>query len=94
MPLLGHPSVPVFSSEQLWTFNVAAVLFGFCQGGTHGLTRSLFARFIPKGRENEFYGFYEITDKGTSWLGPLVVGIVISATGSLRLGFFSIPFCT
>jgi MFS family permease len=81
LPLFGHPKLPIFTSERMWTFNLAAVVFGVSNGGLLALSRSLYARFIPKGKEHEYFGFYEITDKGTSWLGPLVVGIVINATG-------------
>jgi len=92
LPLLGHPDIPVFSSEHLWTFFTASTVFGLCNGSMTALTRSLYTRFIPKGREHEYFGFYEVTDKGTSWLGPLIVGIVVNATGSLRQGFFSVFF--
>jgi hypothetical protein len=30
----------------------------------------LFSQLIPTGRKGEYYGFYEISDKGTSWLVP------------------------
>ena len=40
-------------------------------GGSQALSRSLFSQLIPAGKEGEYYGFYEISDKGTSWLGPL-----------------------
>ncbi|GMH88206.1 hypothetical protein TL16_g11087 [Triparma laevis f. inornata] len=92
LPMLGHPDIPIFSSEHLWTFFLASVVFGLCNGSMTALTRSLYTRFIPKGREHEFFGFYEVTDKGTSWLGPLIVGIVVNITGSLRQGFFSVFF--
>jgi len=92
LPLLGHPSLPIFSSEYLETFFIAAIVFGLNNGSMSALTRSLYTRFIPKGKEHEYFGFFEITDKGTSWLGPLIVGIVVDATGSLRLGFFSVFF--
>jgi len=92
LPLMAHEKTGIFTSETMTNFWVAAVIFGICQGGVSGLTRSLYTRFIPKGKENEFYGFYEITDKGTSWVGPLTVAIVISATGNFRTGFFSVFF--
>ena len=74
------------------TFFIAAIIFGLNNGSMSALTRSLYTRFIPKGKEHEYFGFFEVTDKGTSWLGPLIVGIVVDATGSLRLGFFSVFF--
>lgn len=43
---------------------------------------------MPPGLESEFFGLYEITDKGSAWIGPLVIGLIRSATGNLRNGFY------
>jgi MFS transporter, UMF1 family len=63
---------------------------GLVMGGTQALSRSLFSQLIPEGREGEYYGFYEISDKGTSWLGPLAFGLVFQLTDSYRLGIVSL----
>ncbi len=57
---------------------------GDCAGGTQALSRSLFSLMIPKGREAEYFGVYEISDKGTSWLCPLLFGLALQFTGSYR----------
>jgi hypothetical protein len=38
----------------------------------------------PPGREAQFYMLFAFTDKGTSWIGPLIVGAVSAATGTIR----------
>ena len=53
------------------------VALGIVLGGSQALSRSLFSQLIPAGKEGEYFGFYEISDKGTSWLGPLLFGIVV-----------------
>ena len=53
------------------------------------LSLSVCNQQIPKGHESEFFSFYEVTDKGTAWLGPLVVGIVNDQTGSMRNAIMS-----
>ncbi|AEV85230.1 MFS transporter [Actinoplanes sp. SE50] len=63
---------------------------GLVMGGSQALSRSLFSQLIPTGREGEYYGFYEISDKGTSWLGPLFFGIIFQLTSSYRLGIVSL----
>jgi MFS transporter, UMF1 family len=81
----------VFGIEQrqlefwLLGFVLALVL-----GGSQALSRSLFSQMIPKGQEAEFYSFYEISERGTSWLGTLTFGIVNQMFSSLRLGILSI----
>ena len=59
-------------------------LIGFVLGGSQALSRSLFSQMIPKGREAAFFGFYEISERGTSWIGPIVFGLVAQLTNSYR----------
>ncbi|MGA8115611.1 MAG: MFS transporter [Actinocatenispora sp.] len=63
---------------------------GLVMGGSQALSRSLFSQLIPAGREAEYFGLYEIGDKGTSWLGPLLFGVVFQLTGSYRYGVISL----
>ncbi|WP_212997010.1 MFS transporter [Winogradskya consettensis] len=63
---------------------------GLVMGGSQALSRSMFSQLIPAGREGEYYGFYEISDKGTSWLGPLAFGLVYQLTNSYRIGIVSL----
>jgi UMF1 family MFS transporter len=63
---------------------------GIVLGGSQALSRSLFSQLIPEGKEGEYYGFYEISDKGTSWLGPLLFGLIFQLTDSYRLGIISL----
>ncbi|HMT07476.1 MAG TPA: MFS transporter [Pyrinomonadaceae bacterium] len=63
---------------------VMSGLIGFVLGGSQALSRSLFSQMIPAGREAAFFGFYEISERGTSWIGPIVFGIVAQMTNSYR----------
>ncbi|SCX54741.1 MFS transporter, UMF1 family [Klenkia marina] len=71
-------------------FYALAAVIGLVQGGTQALSRSLFSHLIPAGKEAEYYGFYEISDRGTSWLGPLAFGLTYQFTGSYRLAIISL----
>ncbi len=61
-------------------------------GGSQAISRSLFAQMIPQGKEAEFYSFYEISERGTSWTGPLLFGVMNQAFGSLRPAILSLIF--
>ncbi|HRI03148.1 MAG TPA: MFS transporter [Pyrinomonadaceae bacterium] len=63
---------------------VMSGLIGFVLGGSQALSRSLFSQMIPAGRESAFFGIYEISERGTSWLGPVVFGLVAQLTNSYR----------
>jgi MFS transporter, UMF1 family len=71
-------------------FMLLGAAIGLVLGGSQALSRSLFSQLIPAGREGEYYGFYEISDKGTSWLGPLAFGLVFQLTNSYRIGIVSL----
>jgi UMF1 family MFS transporter len=45
---------------------------------------------IPPHRESEFFSFFELTDKGSSWVGPLVISIMANSSGNLRRSFWYI----
>lgn len=57
---------------------------GMVLGAAQALSRSLYSQMIPAGRESSFFGLYEISEKGTSWMGQLLFTIIIGATGSFR----------
>lgn len=65
-------------------------LIGLVLGGSQALSRSLFSQMIPPGKEAEYFGIYEISDKGTSWLGPLLFGVAYQVTGSYRIAIVSL----
>ncbi|MGC1211276.1 MAG: MFS transporter [Micromonospora sp.] len=71
-------------------FMILGGCIGLVLGGSQALSRSLFSQLIPAGKEGEYYGFYEISDKGTSWLGPLAFGLVFQLTASYRVGLVSL----
>src|SRR5262245_52408957 len=60
---------------------VLAALIAIVLGGSQALSRSLFSRLIPDGKEAAFFGLYEVSERGTSWMGPLLFSIVIARTG-------------
>ncbi|MCB0183469.1 MAG: MFS transporter [Caldilineaceae bacterium] len=59
-------------------------------GGSQALSRSLFSLMIPEVQEAEHFSLYEISERGTSWLGPLVFGLALQMTGSYRIAILSI----
>jgi len=61
-------------------------------GGSQAISRSLFAQIIPSGKEAEFYSFYEVSERGTSWIGPLLFGLMNQWFGNLRLAILSLIF--
>ncbi|MGW5664233.1 MFS transporter [Streptomyces sp. NPDC003758] len=79
-------------------FFALAACIGLVLGGSQALSRSLFSHLVPPGKEAEYFSAYELSDRGMSWLGPLLFGVTYQLTGSYRdaiislVAFFALGF--
>ena len=71
-------------------FLLLGVAIGVVLGGTQALARSYFSLLIPRGKEAEYFSFYHAMDRGTSWFGTLVFGVVYQLTDSYRPAIFAL----
>jgi UMF1 family MFS transporter len=76
--------------RNLALFLVLAVGIGLVMGGTQALSRSFFSLLIPRGREAEYFSLYQAAERGTSWFGTLVFGLVHQWTDSYRPAIFAL----
>jgi UMF1 family MFS transporter len=76
--------------KQLVPFLLLAVAIGIVLGGTQALARSYFSLLIPRGSEAEYFSFYHAMERGTSWFGTLVFGLVYQLTDSYRPAIFAL----
>jgi len=85
--------VTVYTYAFLQTELQFFILGGFIaivMGGSQALSRSLFSLMIPRGQEAEYFSLYEVSERGTSWLGPMIFGFTLQMTGSYRYAILSI----
>lgn len=71
-------------------FYALAAAIGLVLGGSQALSRSLYSHLVPRGKEAEYFSAYEMSDRGLSWLGPLVFGLAYQLTGSYRDAIISL----
>ncbi len=93
--LIIWSAIVIYANRFLDTVPEAWVLAGaiaIVLGGSQALSRSLFSKMIPAGKEASFFGLYEVSERGTSWMGPLLFSIVIARTGSYRAALLSLIF--
>jgi UMF1 family MFS transporter len=89
--LLGY--IPLFQSwgvgglQKAWEIYPLGFIHGFVMGGLSSYCRSFFGLLIPPGSEAAFYALYAITDKGSSAVGPAIVGVIVDRTGHIRPAF-------
>ncbi|MCK6627957.1 MAG: MFS transporter [Anaerolineae bacterium] len=72
----------LYTATQFW---ILAAFLAMVLGGSQALSRSLFSQMIPKNRESEYFSLYEISERGTSWLGPVVFALALQLTGAQRI---------
>lgn len=77
----------VHNSAGFW---VLAMLTATSQGGIQALSRSYFGKLVPKEKNNEFFGFYNIFGRFAAILGPFIVAVATQITGTTSKGIFSV----
>lgn len=82
----------LYGEDVVTEFFILGMFIAVVLGGSQAISRSIFAQMIPDGKEAEFYSFYEISERGTSWIGPLIFGLANQLFGSLRFGILSLIF--
>lgn len=75
-----------FGLHHQWEIFAFAIAYGFIVGALQSYARVIFSELIPPGDESEFFSLYAITDKGSSWLGPLFQSLLLGWTGNSRYG--------
>jgi len=83
-------SVIGYFLSQTWHFFVLAFLVGTVQGGSQALSRSLFARMIPREKSSEYFGFFSVFEKFGQVFGPLVFAAAVTLFGSSRTAVISV----
>ncbi|KAI9339911.1 vacuole effluxer Atg22 like-domain-containing protein [Obelidium mucronatum] len=81
-----------FGLKAKWELFPAGIFYGMLLGGIQSFARVLFSELIPRGHEGEFFALYAITDKGSAWIGPLIVGSITDVTHQIRYGFIFLFF--
>jgi len=82
-------SLAYFMTSKIHFFMLAGMI-GLFQGGIQAISRSLFARLVPKGKEGEFFGFFNMLGKFSAVMGPILLGSITLLTGSVRIALLSI----
>ncbi len=88
--LQGDNLVLGMMPQREFEFWILGATIALVLGGSQAISRSLFARMIPPGKEAEFFSIYEVSERGTSWLGPLLFGLVNDVFANLRLAILSL----
>jgi UMF1 family MFS transporter len=91
-------AIAVYLATTLWAyfldnvgeFYAMAIVIGLVQGGIQSLSRSFYARLVPREKAGEFFGFFNMMGKFAAVLGPVLLGWVALVTGSSRAAILSL----
>ena len=81
--------IAVFAPTEAW-FWAAGLALGVFVGPNQSASRSLFARFVPEAKRNEFFGFFSFSGKISAFAGPLLLGTATTAFSSQRAGMATV----
>jgi UMF1 family MFS transporter len=74
----------ILAEGQFALFLALAVGIGLVLGGTQALSRSLYSQLVPLGRQAEYFSLYQAAERGTSWFGTFLFGLMFQLTESYR----------
>ncbi|KAF2458271.1 autophagy-related protein 22-like protein [Lineolata rhizophorae] len=74
--------------QQPWEIFPLAIIHGISMGGLSSHCRSCYGLLLPPGKEAAFFALYAFTDKGSSVIGPAIVGKIVDSSGSIRPSFW------
>lgn len=78
-----------FMSNLIHVF-VLSTFIASAQGGIQALSRSYYAKIIPKENANEFFGFYNIFGKFAAIVGPFIMSLITTITHNPRYSILGI----
>ena len=73
--MIGVVLALYFNQTQTGFFIIGAVA-GFAMAGTQSVSRTMVGMFAPPGKGAEFYGFFAVAGRTSSFIGPTVYGII------------------
>ncbi len=83
-------SVVGYFMTKEWHFLLLGFGVATVQGGSQALSRSLVGQLMPKSKTAEFYGFFSVSEKFNTVIGPFLFSIITQITGNGRLAIISL----
>ncbi|MEE2997714.1 MAG: MFS transporter, partial [Pseudomonadota bacterium] len=87
--LIGF-GVPLLLVESKIWFWIVCLPLGVFMGPAQAASRSLMARLSPPAISTEMFGLFAFSGRATSFVGPLILGVVTVAAASQRVGMATI----
>ncbi|MGY3287331.1 MFS-type transporter involved in bile tolerance (Atg22 family) [Bradyrhizobium sp. LM3.6] len=76
----------MFAAAAERAYLVLGCLIGAAGGPLQAASRTLLIRLAPKDRIAQYFGLFALTGKVTSFIGPLLIGVITAVTASQKAG--------
>lgn len=91
-------SILIWISVVVWAYfcgsareyYLVGLLAGLAIGSSQANSRTMLSMLTPKAREAEFFGFYTLTGRLSSIIGPILYGWIAHQTGDIRYSILSL----
>ena len=83
-------TIYAYRIQHNWEFWLLSLVVALILGGSQSVSRSLYGSLIPPGKGAEFFGFYAISGKFASIIGPFSFALIADLTGSTRLSILAL----
>lgn len=91
-------SLVIWISVVVWAFYCRSateyyfvgLLAGLAIGSSQSNSRTLLSQLTPKAKQAEFFGFYALTGRLSSIIGPILYGWIALKTGDIRYSILSL----
>jgi UMF1 family MFS transporter len=80
------PGGALFAGASERAYLVLGCLIGAAGGPLQAASRTLLIRMAPKDRIAQYFGLFALTGKVTSFIGPLLIGVITAVTESQKAG--------
>ena len=90
--IIGYTAICIYGyfMNSIVDFFILAFFVGLFQGGIQALSRSYFAKLVPKDKSNELFGVFDISGKGAAIVGPAFMSLATIVTNSARWGIVAL----
>ncbi|MCK9557007.1 MAG: MFS transporter [Candidatus Cloacimonetes bacterium] len=81
-----------FFCNSAFEYYFVGLVAGLAIGSSQANSRTMLSMLTPRAREAEFFGFYTLTGRLSSIIGPMLYGWIAHKTGEIRYSILSLIF--
>ncbi|MEX2174842.1 MAG: MFS transporter [Pirellulaceae bacterium] len=82
--------IAAYFIDERWQFWCLGVVLAMVMGGTQSISRAMMGAMTPPAKTAEFFGFFNLSCRATSMVGPILFAQMLVWTGSANIAILSL----